>query len=420
MGEAYTMMLYSFFITFISPILALWVARKPRGRVRILERFGFWAPLSSHETYVWFHAASVGEVKGIRTIIELYRKEFPAEKVLITVTSTTAIDEALKIADEVRILPFDSLLFYSLAIKNSKISKVIITETEVWPSLLRFLRLKNCNVFWVNARIAQSTAHSIKIFQKIFGSIFSSVKKIITIDSTNASRFQDAGVLKSVIAVLPNSKYDRVPLTIEEARRVVFVKQIREKVITIGNVRIDEAADIFKSLIQFSEYALIFITPRHPESFTTIKEVLETVLENARSKNKLVDFDSYLNNPLDSGFVFVNTFGVLEALYAQSGIAISAGSFLPQYKGHNLLEASPYQTLLMTGSYNESSREVFEVLKKKEALIEIANRDHMSDVISQYLNDPKLFESTIDRYSAYGLSFQGSSKRIFELLKSTF
>ena len=56
----------------LPPLTALVFIFHPRGRRRILERFGIWH--LGKEEVVWFHGASVGEVLGLLPIIAEYKK----------------------------------------------------------------------------------------------------------------------------------------------------------------------------------------------------------------------------------------------------------------------------------------------------------------------------------------------------------
>jgi 3-deoxy-D-manno-octulosonic-acid transferase len=411
------MPLYGLLVTLLSPFVALWIAIKPRGRIRLSERFGLWKPLSLGETYCWFHAASVGEVKGLRPVITEYRQAYPAEKILLTVTSTTALQEASSIADDVRLLPFDAPCFYALAVKKAKVSKVIITETELWPGLISFLAWRRIPLAWVNARMAEATVQRYRRIRWMFGRLLQNLACVIAIDAVNAERFGAVGIPKERITVIPNSKYDRAPYALDVLRQKIAVTQKKERVVTIGNLRSQEALHVLTAVIPFAQDMLLFVVPRHPESFTVIQQMLSELLSEREQSDLLIDSATYRVSPCLTGIVFVNEFGVLEALYAQSGMAISAGSFHEAYQGHNLLEAAPYKVFLVTGMYNQSSKEIACELVEDDAIVVLNDPASLQDVIAQFLREPSYVATVVQRYYDFAAKFLGAGKCIVERLK---
>lgn len=411
------MPLYGLLVTLLSPVVALWIALKPRGRIRLSERFGFWKPLSLEETYCWFHAASVGEVKGLRPVIAEYRQAYPAEKILLTITSTTALQEASLIADEVRLLPFDAPCFYALAVKKAKVSKVIITETELWPGLLSFLAWRRIPLAWVNARMAETTVQRYRWIRWMFARLLQKLPCVIAIDLANADRFGALGIPKEHITVIPNSKYDREPYTPDMVRQKIAVTQKKERVVTIGNLRSQEALHVLSAVLPLAQDMLLFIVPRHPESFPVIQHMIIELLSERDQSDLLIDSATYRVSPRPTGIVFVNEFGVLEALYAQSGMAISAGSFHEAYQGHNLLEAAPYKVFLVTGMYNQSSEEIASELVQDDAIVVLNDPAALQDVIAHFLREPSYVAPVVQRYYDFAAKFRGASARIVERLK---
>ena len=78
-------------VTLIASIILLPIFMLvPRGRKRILERYGFWN-LEAKDV-VWFHSASVGEINGILPVIRKCRERYPNARILVTATSVTGLE----------------------------------------------------------------------------------------------------------------------------------------------------------------------------------------------------------------------------------------------------------------------------------------------------------------------------------------
>ena len=136
-----------------------------------------------------------------------------------------------------------------------------------------------------------------------------------------------------------------------------------------------------------------------------------------QKSNYLFTLEDYFVKKPFKGIVFVDSFGVLEAIYAQSGMCISAGSFNPVYKGHNLLEAAPYNVLLVTGAFNESSKELLSELQSKKACIVVKDTKSLSSVVSQFLKEPNIYSNEIRNYKSEVESFHCASTLLFNAVK---
>ena len=98
-----------------------------RGRIRSLERLGFWEGETEPFDW-WFHGASLGEVNGIIPLIKSLRIENPTCRILLTATSPTGLVAGEGIVDSLRILPFDAPWCIRRALRAVKVNQLVVTE----------------------------------------------------------------------------------------------------------------------------------------------------------------------------------------------------------------------------------------------------------------------------------------------------
>ena len=107
------------------------------------ERWGFYAPgvfqKLGKRPLVWFHAASVGEVSVALSLLVEMRKAYSHYGFVVS-TSTTQGREIASQAhgvDVALLAPLDLRWVVRRAVKLIKPRLLLVTETELWPNLLR-------------------------------------------------------------------------------------------------------------------------------------------------------------------------------------------------------------------------------------------------------------------------------------------
>lgn len=339
--------LYSLITLPLSLIYSIVLLFSERGRTGICERFGLWKAVP--DNVVWFHAASVGEVQGILPVINKLNKE-QLPPILLTVTSTTALMKASEITPYVRLLPFDSYLWIYLALKNTSVRLMVISETEIWPALYLYLAAHKIPLVIVNGRLSEGSVVTYQLLHKFFPRLYASIKKLLCVDDLMLSRFVTVGVPQTVIEVAGNTKYCRTPLTIEKGLLKKERFEESGKLIVIGNIRPGEETVLFPAIKNFlnkDPSPLFAIVPRHPDKFEYFAGLLR------QHGVPFVRWSEELRVPRGA-VLFVDAFGVLEQLYADSQGAFIGGS-LQNFGGHNPMEPAPYRVAVAIGPFTGSS-----------------------------------------------------------------
>ncbi len=133
------MIFFYFFITSFLFIIAfpfLAVALKKD----IFLRLGLKIPMKKHT--IWFHAASVGEINAIKPLILTMLKQFPNQRMALSVTSKTGLENAAKISPKLSVFMYPLDLFFLIGKVFSKLQPqcIVLMETEWWPSMLYYAK----------------------------------------------------------------------------------------------------------------------------------------------------------------------------------------------------------------------------------------------------------------------------------------
>ena len=360
--------IYNFILIILTPVLSIagyFILRRKNKHQYYWERFGFikvddFKPVKS----VWFHCASVGEVRSIKKIADILRQNNPEISIVVsTMTSTgrqTAIDYIK--ADKAFLLPVENSRAVSMIISYMNVSVLVIVDTELWPNLI-FTASNQVPVFLINGRISDKTYKTYKRFKFIFKSVLKRFSAIMTKSELDEERFVTILGKSSKIITAGNIKF-------QERKTKDSVKTIKE----LDNVKFFLAASTHKGeeeiIISWFDSKmegfdkLIFV-PRHIERSAEVKEIIE---------KQGYTVSLYSENDFSKQVIIIDAFGLLEGLYVTADKIFIGGS-LKEIGGHNIYEALQFEKTVAVGKYMFSFKEIFDEAKKFGLVTVINNKE---------------------------------------------
>jgi 3-deoxy-D-manno-octulosonic-acid transferase len=369
-----------------------WRGRKnPAYRSRIPERFGF-TPKAIPERAIWIHAVSVGESQATQPLVRWLLENYPDFPVIISTTTPTGADRVNSMyGDKVPHLyfPYDLPLAIGMALKNLKPRLLIIMETEIWPNLLHECSLKNIPVLLANARLSEPSANSYARFAGLTRNALLQMKHIAVQNTADAQRFARLGALDSQITVCGSIKFDvHIPASIRERGELLRATWGVERhawVAASTHAGEDEQMiAVHKRILEKYPDALMILTPRHPERFDEVTQLLQNsgLVFCRRSENPVCNSQSmvYLGD----------TMGDLTVFFAAADVAFVGGS-LVDVGGHNILEPASLGLPVIVGPYMKNFLSITDMMKEQGALLQVANSDELYKRLS------KLFENSEKR-----------------------
>ena len=127
---------------------------------------------------IWFHAASLGELKSIFPIINELNNNKNLEFLITTITlsSSYLAKEKFKNQENVyhRFLPLDVFFLMEKFLNQWRPFAIFLVDSEIWPNLILQAKKKNILLGIVNARITSKTFHRWAKIPRISKKIFSS------------------------------------------------------------------------------------------------------------------------------------------------------------------------------------------------------------------------------------------------------
>ncbi|MBX7145563.1 MAG: hypothetical protein K1X79_14020 [Oligoflexia bacterium] len=368
--------LYQLCAFVLSLVLVPFFAMHQRGRVRLLERIGVWNLPSAD--YVWFHGASVGELNGLRPVLEAVRSQFPDQKILLTATSGPALAAFCKAVDEVRVLPFDSCVWLRSAIGTAHINALIIAETELWPGLIQVASKQAVPIYLINAVLSDYSWPWYRQLHFFVGPILTKFRAILVAGQVSAMRLRELGVHPDRVLVTGNTKY---ALPIPETRgRAAKIFAVDRPVLVLGSVRPGEGEiwlDAIEQELRLGSYNLI-LAPRHQERFNYFAVELKRRGLAYRRRS-----EANFSHPILEQILLLDTIGELSHFYAYAALAFVGGSLVDE-GGHNPLEPAAYGVPVCCGPFTRNVTEVVERLQKAGALRVVQSQDDIRQCVLEW------------------------------------
>ena len=413
--------LYSCAVIVISPLVGVGLLCKSRGRVRCGERFGVWEKSNCSEgPTIWFHGASMGEVRGLVPVIKLFKERHPTIRTLLTSTSPTGLEVARTEVDEIHILPIDTVSFHIRAIGKRNILGLIINETEVWPSLLLVARTKKIPTFLVNARISDMTIKRYEKLRFLLRESLPQFTRVLTGTKESFDRYLSLGCTESQLRIIGNSKYDGVRV-VSEGEREDFRNRFgfdSAPILCLGSIRDGEEAPWIAAIKALHNDGFKFhtiVAPRHREKF----EYFATIL--TASNMPFTRYTTWEKRSIDSyegnKILLLDTYGKLLEAYSVSSIAF-IGATLLNIGGHNPFEAAAQGVPVIVGPYVQNIKNEVADLARVGALTTVRDKGDIVEVLRNCFTHPKDFMQKGRQGAIQWSQHQGSALRIMEELES--
>ena len=340
---------------------------------------------------IWFHAASVGELKSIIPILYGLNEINPKLQFLITtvtVSSAEVAKEELKKLNNIshRYLPVDSDFLIKKFISLWSPDKIFLVDSEIWPNLILASKKSNIPISLINARITKKTFQRWILIHKFAEKIFNSF------DLCLSSNYETKDYLEKLkaknifflgnIKLITNNNYqfiDQPNEKILSEKRFWFALSTHdseEKLCLDVHLKLK---DIYKGLITI-------IAPRHIQRISNIKKIcMDLDLSfQVLDKNGLI-----LEN---KEIILINFYGNLPIFLKHSKSVFVGKSTIKELEsvgGQNPIEAAKLGCKIYHGPFVYNFREIYEILDKNKISKQINSSTEMAQNLQNDLKETK-------------------------------
>ncbi|MDR0608701.1 MAG: 3-deoxy-D-manno-octulosonic acid transferase [Planctomycetaceae bacterium] len=405
---------------------------------------------------VWFHAVSVGEVNLLRPLLKLIRESQRDWHCVVSTTSLTGMELAVKLFGEeltVFYCPLDFSWAVDKAMQRLRPDLLVLAEQELWPNLIHSAKRYGSKVAIINGRLSENGYKKYLWIRRFIAPMFRQIDKIAVQSETYAGWFHRLGVSVNSIQVIGSMKFDGAKSDRHnpETQHLKKLAGISEDdiVFLAGSTQSPEekyAIDCYEHLkVDFPRLRLILV-PRHSERFEEVAALLEhkavfwqrrsklcEVSENGgRNTEKSSFSDSGIDtvSVSDSGILagessnksvtprilLVDTIGELGGWWGTASIAFVGGS-MGKRGGQNMIEPAAYGAAVCFGPNTQNFRDIVDLILRDEAAQVVHDQYEMEQFVRHCLETPEMIEQFGDRAKKLVERQLGATKRTLEMLE---
>ncbi len=409
--------LYNALLALASPPARLWLSRSRHAA--LLARFSPECPPGARGG-LWVHACSVGEVNTIAPLIRLWRTRHPETPVLLTVSTETGMAQAARAYPELPVcwLPFDTAAGVRRFARALAPRALVLTETEIWPNLVRETRRMGLPVIVVNGRISPRQYPAYWRMRWFVRPVFAGLSAVGVQNSEYGERFMALGARPESVTVTGNLKFDAVTTEPDAMTRLQYRVECGygpdDRVLLFGSTRPGDeelARHCLGHLRESMPDLRVIIAPRHPQRLAEAMAPFAGVPVTLRS-----DIKSGKTNKAGP-VMFLDTMGELSNFYALATVAVIGGSFFPGVNGHNPLESAGLGVATVYGPFMGNFPEASAALLARNGAVQTSSGE-LPGVLGQLLGDARACRAlgTLGRKAL--LENQGAAERNLLLIES--
>lgn len=398
-------------------------AKEPGYRQHIAERLG-WFPLYQAKPTIWLHAVSAGETRAAEPLIRALLAEYPEHHLLLShMTATGRATAAQLLADlQPRIsqvwLPYDIPSFSRRFLQHYQPQCGILIETEVWPNLLATAQQLGLPIALVNARLSEKSLRKALRLPALFLPAAQSLAAVAAQSHDDAARLQQLGV--SSAGVTGNMKFDVQPPALAEIRGANWRRAFGERpVFLCASTREGEEAVLLEALAEFlplyPENLLVILTPRHPQRFDQVAQLL-TQKQFRFVRRSEFDDHAELRISKDIQIILGDSMGEMYQYYAACDLAFIGGSLMP-LGGHNLIEACAMGKPVLIAKHTFNFAEITTQAISSGAALRVDGARELLQLVEHLLAHPEKIASMNQAALKFFQQHQGATQRTLDILK---
>lgn len=395
-----SLLIYRILLIILLPLVfvALFIRSKNNTayRQRLLERMGFF-PKPYKTGGIVVHAASVGEVIALKSVIEKLLNSYPNIPITVTSFTPTGSAQIQKLfGDSVQhgYLPLDIYPFSALFLRQLKPKMMIFMETELWPNLIAQCEQRDIKLLLINGRLSHNSLKSYRKIAALIKPCLNRFDKILCQSEENLSHFIQLGADTSRTINSGNLKFDisvndEMMAKKSELSHLLGTDDIHTKrpVWLVASTHTGDeniALTAFKTIQQRYPNLLLILVPRHPERFEQVAKLcIEQKFTVARrSEAKIIT---------DEQVWLLDSLGELMPTFDLSDIVTMGGSF-SDVGGHNPLEPALFSKPIIVGHNMSNFNEVMQQLRQEKAIIELPEQNaslKLAEQVCQLLKQPE-------------------------------
>ncbi|HJU10684.1 MAG TPA: glycosyltransferase N-terminal domain-containing protein [Candidatus Binataceae bacterium] len=380
------------------PILpfVLLSAGDSQSRRHRLGRIPELANLENGRIRIWLHAASVGEIEGVRPVVNQLAEFRPDLQFVITTMTPAGREAAMKRLRAVcQLAPFDHAGSVRAFLAFVRPALLIITETEIWPNFFLESAAVGTKLALINARVSVRSMNRYRLVRPLIARALKNANLVLAQTADDAERLRCLGAADDRVVVGGNTKYeivgDSLPL-----RPALAAFASGRPLLVAGSTGPGEEQIVISAYCEltrrFPSLALV-LAPRHLDRIAEVERALHSARLPYRKAGELNHLP-LSENPSDSPtgipssdpqVLLLDTMGELAGIYQRAAVAFVGGSLFPGRGGQSLAEPANASVPVLFGPYYENHRQLGDALIAAEAGSVVRDPEQFTKIAAEWL-----------------------------------
>ena len=353
----------------------LWIT----GRRNIIDRLHA-ALKNNNSQFIWVHCSSLGEFEQGRPVIEKFRSNYPAAKIILTFFSPSGyeIRKDYNGADLVYYLPLDSGKNARRFLDLVKPSLVVFVKYDYWYYYLHECNERNIPLIMISAIFRNNQP-----FFKWYGSLHRKMLGCFThffVQDRESFDLLESINIKNKVTVSGDTRFDRVSEIASNFKPIDEVEKFCDQSATLvaGSTWPNDEKIIKQAIDDFPDLKII-IAPHEIH-----KEHLHQLRTNFPNAIFFSALKTGAGQRATGNLLIIDNIGMLSRLYRYATVTYIGGGF---DKGiHNTLEAAVYGKPVVFGPNYKKFKEAIG-LTECGGGIAVNSADQLATSLQQLLND---------------------------------
>lgn len=360
--------------------------------------------LSGKDTYVWFHAASLGEFEQGRPLMERLRREHPEKKILLTFFSPSGYEVRKNYdgADLVCYLPFDTPLNARRFVKLARPEAAFFIKYEFWRNYIEVLYKRGIPCYSVSS-IFRENQIFFRPYGRGYARCLSRMTHLFVQNETSRRLLEGIGVTN--VDVVGDTRFDRVLDIRNAAKPLPLAERFAGcwKVLVAGSSWPQDEEIIIPYFNKHPNLKLVLaphvVSEEHLQAIE--RQLARPALRYSKATPKAV---------AEVDCLIIDCYGLLSSIYHYASMAYVGGGFGVGI--HNVPEAAVYSIPVIIGPNNKKFREA-QALLRCGGCKEIACAADFEQLMDAWLSDKEALATAGKAAGNYIADNAGAADRIF-------
>ncbi|MEM6801845.1 MAG: glycosyltransferase N-terminal domain-containing protein [Bacteroidota bacterium] len=389
-----------------SPKAGLWLAGRKNWEAKLKEA------VKSHNSWIWFHCASLGEFEQARNLIEYLKEQEKEVGILLSFFSPSGyeIRKNYAYADYICYLPIDSRKNARSFISLLRPKLACFVKYEIWINYIEEMCKQEVPAILLSARVRPNSSFFKSLLSPLYKKAFASFTHIFTQDEISKELLSSFSQ-NTQISVSSDTRYDRVLSTKKNFTEIAEVKSFKGNKLCIvcGSTWPKAEKMLIEAFIRLSkEYELCMILAPHEIRESRIQAWIASYPEISLAFSNIGQLNKGHN------LLWIDNIGMLSRLYHYGDIAYVGGGWGSGL--HNILEAASFACPVLIGPKHEKFPEAAEMIEAG-GCFEIRDQESLEKQLRILIEEEELRSSVNRINTSFISSRSGATDLVISWMK---